>query len=284
MQSPNNQNKCPNDFLNIKNLAVDTVTDDTDNKNGQVTLCGSLTEDYDFEIMYSSLDCHDTDTSPVILHDYNPQPHRAIKIIMARDQDAKDELVSTARRIRGQLSNYAERAIKGLLDQVHALTAEDTIVESQLIQAEERMATVQGSPDKLSAAIVKCQVAEDMSDEAAQADEYARQAENWTVEFEDKCIELATIRRQFQDARVAAASVLVPKVHGAHGGLPAGAPRSSSDLKPSKLTEGTKLVGFKTWRKTVEDYFTVARINSLNVPNQRAHLRVLMDPNMDNAL
>eukprot|EP00095_Tigriopus_kingsejongensis_P007126 snap_masked-scaffold1097_size63051-processed-gene-0.8 protein:Tk07126 transcript:snap_masked-scaffold1097_size63051-processed-gene-0.8-mRNA-1 annotation:"PREDICTED: uncharacterized protein LOC100883311" len=59
------------------------------------------------------------------------------KFTMARDQEAQDDLIRTARRSRGQLANYAERAINGLVDHVNTLTAEETMVESQVVQAEE---------------------------------------------------------------------------------------------------------------------------------------------------
>eukprot|EP00094_Tigriopus_californicus_P014210 TCALIF_13765-PA protein Name:"Protein of unknown function" AED:0.15 eAED:0.17 QI:0/0/0/0.87/0.28/0.25/8/0/966 len=60
--------------------------------------------------------------------------------------------------------------------------------------------------------------------------------------------------------------------------------RSSADLKPSRLTDGTDLTNFNSWRKAVIDYFAASRINTLPIMDQRAHLCVLMDICMDNTL
>lgn len=203
---------------------------------------------------------------------------------MSKDKDE----IATAHISRGQFAMHATRAIDGLLEAVDILVAQDPINVNDLILAEKRQKKVEEKFEKFSNSIIRCHVLEDITDEEAEDDDYVVQEARMSDRILDAGIKIEALRQRVEDEKVAEAAQNANQGqnHNQGAGVPhvAGAPRSSSDLKPEKLKESTNIVDYKNWKKKVEDYFTVARITTLPILDQRAHLRVLMDTRMDNML
>ena len=188
----------------------------------------------------------------------------------------KEEVV-TARKSRGQLHHHAQSSIDGLenlIDRLGGAPARDA-----LNNAAGMLDVTQTQLDKFSAAVVKCHVLEELDDEQADEEAYAKK------EF-DMSTRLLDLQARYRTLKLSADDQVVGHQGAGHAqAQPHQHQQKMPNIPaPEKLEPDIKLAQFDSWRNAWKDYVSVTGMNKYDMDRQRGVFRTTLSLEMRSVL